>query len=229
AGLQLGDRLELAAVARQVLEQVADRVQAERLGALGRGRGLDLERLGEPPRARVAHRCGGELRVGQLGRRGERGGHGATMARGSVGRVRRYSAASSHHQLGWPPSEVSTSTPSGASVCTVSSSSGAPAPLITVTSSAPSATWRRTPRRAASGSPQTTISSPTNPTASPRLKRPCASSRAAGATPPARTCTSASFIAAAFSAAERAGSKATAAARPACWDRARTTWTVLSE
>ena len=47
------------------------------------------------------------------------------------------------------------------------------------------------------------------PTVSPRRKRPCASSRAASVTPPVRTCTSASSIAAALSGAPRSASSAT--------------------
>ena len=49
---QLGDRARLRAVARQVLEQVADRVEPEPLGALGGGRRLELERRGEAARPR---------------------------------------------------------------------------------------------------------------------------------------------------------------------------------
>src|SRR5215203_287126 len=50
-----------------------------------------------------------------------------------------YWAASSHHQLGWPPSWVSTSTPSGTWVSISSRAIGAPSPAITVTISASAA------------------------------------------------------------------------------------------
>ena len=48
-------------------------------------------------------------------------------------------------------------------------------------------------------------------------------------TAPVRTWASASAIAAAFASAPLAGSSATAAARPACCERVRTTQTVLSD
>ena len=48
-------------------------------------------------------------------------------------------------------------------------------------------------------------------------------------TDPVRTWVSASAIAAAFASAPLAGSSATAAASPACWERVRTTQTVLSD
>ena len=54
------------AVAREVLEQVADGQQPEPLGALGGRRRLDLERRLQPRRARVARRAGGvQVVVGQ--------------------------------------------------------------------------------------------------------------------------------------------------------------------
>ena len=80
-----------------------------------------------------------------------------------------------------------------------------------------------------SGAPQATISSSTKPTASPAWKRPPPSSRAAGATAPVRTCSIAARIAAALAAASWPGSRATAAASPACWERVGTTTTRLSD
>ena len=60
-------------------------------------------------------------------------------ARAAPAKDAHYWAASSHHQLGWPPSWVSTSTPSGTWVSISASAIGAPSPAITVTISAPSA------------------------------------------------------------------------------------------
>ncbi len=45
---QRGDGASLAAIMRQVLEQVADGLETERLGALGRLGALELERTLEP-------------------------------------------------------------------------------------------------------------------------------------------------------------------------------------
>ena len=67
------------------------------------------------------------------------------------------------------------------------------------------------------------------PTASPRLKRPWASSRAAGATAPVRTRARASLMARAFSSTERVGASASAAASPACWLVVGATSTSLSD
>ena len=63
---QLGDRPRLGAVARQVLEQVADRVQPEPLGALAGGGRAGGERLGQARRAREAPRP--QLSVRERGR-----------------------------------------------------------------------------------------------------------------------------------------------------------------
>jgi hypothetical protein len=69
---QLADRARLLAVARQVVEQVADGQQPEPLRALGRGRGLDRQRRLQPRGPRIARRPGGVQRgVGQRLRAGE--------------------------------------------------------------------------------------------------------------------------------------------------------------
>ena len=98
--------------------------------------------------------------------------------------MRGYWAASNHHQLGWPPSRVSNSTPPGTWVSISASGIGASAPARTVTTSAPSPRIAIVSARVDPAPPQATISSPTKPTASPLRNLPCASSRAAGATPP---------------------------------------------
>jgi hypothetical protein len=56
AGHQLADRPRLAVVARQMLEQVADREQPKRLGRGLSLCALDLQRAGENRRPRVADR-----------------------------------------------------------------------------------------------------------------------------------------------------------------------------
>jgi hypothetical protein len=101
---QLADRARRLAVARQVLEQVADRVQPEPLGAPGGRGGRDLERRGEPRRPRVARRAGGvEGVVGERLGGGEAPDHDSDCDR-LAGRPRPYarppggvhSAAMSH-------------------------------------------------------------------------------------------------------------------------------------
>ena len=107
--------------------------------------------------------------------------------------------------------------------------SGAPAPAMQVISSLPSPSVAITCASVASGSPHATSDSSTKPIASPTLKRPSASSRAAGATEPLRTRASACAIAAAFSLAERDGGCATSAASAVCWLREGTTTTCFSD
>ena len=79
AGLQRPDRARRAAVARQVLEQVADRQQAELLGGVGGLLRRDLQRRGERRGARPAQRRGEQRRVVELLRIGEGGGHPPMM------------------------------------------------------------------------------------------------------------------------------------------------------
>ncbi len=107
--------------------------------------------------------------------------------------------------------------------------SGAPAPAMQVISSLPSPRLASTWASVASGSPHATSDSPTKPTASPILKRPSTSSRAAGATEPLRMRPSAAVIAAAFCAAPWVGESATSAARAVCWLREGTTTTCFSD
>jgi len=63
AGHEGGDRARLAGIAGKVLEEVADAVEPERCRRFGGAGRLDLQRLGQPRRARVANR-----RVGEGGR-----------------------------------------------------------------------------------------------------------------------------------------------------------------
>ena len=116
-----------------------------------------------------------------------------------------YWAASSHHQLGCPPSCVSISTPSGTWVSISSSGIGASSPAITVTISAPSARAPIVAARVVPAPPQAMISPAAKPTASPLRKRPWGSSRAAAATPPLAMPSSAASSRSAFSAAGRLG------------------------
>ena len=71
---QRRDRARLAAVARQVLEQVADGLDAERRGGLGGLRRRDLQRALERRRPRPAQRRAEQLLVIELvgGREGGR-------------------------------------------------------------------------------------------------------------------------------------------------------------
>src|SRR3954470_23677305 len=217
---ELADRARLAGVAREVLEQLLDRRDVERLGCRRGGRRLPCHRPAQRARPRPAHgRAGERVGVELLG-----GGEGARRHAGMLG----HSADNSHHQPGWPPSESSSSTPPGASAAIRASPSGAPAPEITVTSSAPSPSSVITASSVGSASPHATISSSTKPTASPTAKRPPASARAAGATPPVRSAARTSSIAAALSAALRSGASATAADSPACCERVATTTTSFS-
>ena len=107
-----GDRAHVAAVAvavREVLDQVGARGDAQVRERLGRLLAARLDRLGE--RARPGYRAdvgGPRFRGRQLTR----------------ARERPHSAASSHHQAGWPPSCSSSSTPSGTARSIASPSSG---------------------------------------------------------------------------------------------------------
>src|SRR5215210_6854936 len=125
-------------------------------------------------------------------------------------------AASSHHQLGCPPSWISSSTPSGACESRSSRPIGALAPAISVTISAPSASRRIVAARVEPAPPQATISPSAKPSASPRTKRPCGSSRAAGATPPVEISPSATPRRSAFSSTAASGSSSTRVSSPAC-------------
>ncbi len=98
-----------------------------------------------------------------------------------------------------------------------------------VINSASGASADRTADSVSSGSPQAAISSPTKPTACPWRKRPWLSSRAAGATAPVRTRSSAASMAFAFSSAPRWDSRLTAPSSPACCEREATTRTCLSD
>ena len=98
-----------------------------------------------------------------------------------------------------------------------------------MTSSASSASRSSTSRSVVAGSPQANSSSSTNPIASPVWNRPRVSSRAAWATAPVCSRSSASRIVAALSCAVRPGSRLTAAISPACSDRDATTSTVRSD
>ena len=87
---------------------------------------------------------------------------------------------------------------------------------------------RARPRSVARGSPQATICSSTKPTASPGAKRPCLSSRAAGATAPVAMLVERRPQPARVLLERRAsGSCSTRQASPACGQRDSTTATVL--
>ena len=90
AGHELVDRPGFAAVARQVLEQIADGVQAEPLRPPGRGRGADLERRGQARGPRIARRAGGrELRALERLGGGKRGRRHALMMTGAAAQAGR--------------------------------------------------------------------------------------------------------------------------------------------
>jgi hypothetical protein len=113
---------------RDVVEEVSDAADTRfggRLGQLGADPVEGLDRGVENARAGPVNRGLAEVGAARLALAGEA--------------AQRYWAASSHHQLGCPPSCFSTSTPSGTWVSTSSSGIGAPAPAITVTISASSA------------------------------------------------------------------------------------------
>jgi hypothetical protein len=82
---QRRDGARLAAITREVLEQVADGVQPETLRRVGGRRRRDLQRLGERGRPRPAQRRGEQLVVGELasGREGSR--HVCIMIRAAAG------------------------------------------------------------------------------------------------------------------------------------------------
>src|ERR687897_868078 len=208
---QLGDLVDGAPVAvrvGEVLDQVAQGLDAEGLEL------LEGSRESARPRVRADRRRGG-LVVGQL--------VGGREARG------RHSAQSSHHQAGWPPSWYSSSTPSGTLACTSSWPSGGASPAMQVRSSAPSTICSSVAASVAAGSPHATSSPPAYPPASPAVNRPCASSRAAGATPPIRSASAALATAAALSFAPRPGSNASSAASPSCGAVVGTTAAGLSD
>ena len=87
------------------------------------------------PREPAARRRGRSAAASGPGRRAA----APRRARDRPAKRTHYCAASSHHQLGWPPSWVSISTPSGTWGSISSSGIGASSPAITVTISAPSA------------------------------------------------------------------------------------------
>src|SRR5918992_322802 len=154
ARLQVGHRPHLAAVAgrvREMLDQVAPGGYKGLLQCLG-----PVERLLE----QAGPRIGPDRRVVWQRLRG--GEPAWPQAAGSVGRARiaLYSAQSSHHQAGWPPSWYSTSTPSGALASTPARSSGGASPAMQVRSSAPSAIWASVDASVSAGSPQATSSPP---------------------------------------------------------------------
>ena len=77
SGVELCDRARLAGVAREVVEQRADRRQAQRLGRLGRRARLPGHRLVEARGPRPAHRRGAQRGGVELVGAGEGGRHPA--------------------------------------------------------------------------------------------------------------------------------------------------------
>src|SRR6185312_2837571 len=210
AGFAWLERLQRADLAvavgpREAVEQVTDGGDPRPPGGVGQFRADPVEGLQpglEHARARPVDR-----RIAQFGA-------GRPADPGETPHL--YCAASSHHQLGWPPSCFSSSTPSGTWASTWSSGIGASAPPITVTISASTASISTVANSVDPAPPQATISPPEKPTASPRLNRPWASSRAAGAMPPVATSASAASSRPAFSSSAAAGSSSTSARRLAC-------------
>src|SRR5262249_53646716 len=111
---------------REVVEQVADRRDAGLRGGIGELWADSVERLdrdGQDAGTRPVDGRLPQLRAAELALPGEGAGY--------------YWAASSHHQLGWPPSGVATWTRPGRWVSISERGIGAPSPAITVTISAP--------------------------------------------------------------------------------------------